>query len=107
MHPVARVCGGVAKKHRQRNNQTHPQSNTRRKQLVLNNNYHIILYFLYSILYLYFKVCCFSAVCIYCITTIFAYTCLLNGSVEYIVTILDIFVFVNHLKMAAKRGQNM
>jgi hypothetical protein len=33
--------------------------------------------------------------------------CLLNGSVEYIVTALDIFVFVNHLKMAAKRGRNM
>jgi hypothetical protein len=45
----------------------------------------------YSILY--FRVCYFSAVCICCITTIFAYTCLLNGSVEYtrIVTTLDIF----------------
>jgi hypothetical protein len=48
------------------------------------------------------------AVCICCITTIFAYTCLLNGSVEYIVTALNIFfVFMNHLKMAAKRGRNM
>jgi hypothetical protein len=37
------------------------------------------------------RVCCFSAVCICCITTIFAYICLLNGSVEYIVTTLNIF----------------
>jgi hypothetical protein len=35
------------------------------------------------------------------------YTYQLNGSVGYIVTTLDIFVFVNHLKMAAKRGRNM
>jgi hypothetical protein len=36
------------------------------------------------------------------------YTYLLNGSVEYIVTALDIFfVFANHLKMAAKRDRNM
>jgi hypothetical protein len=33
---------------------------------------------------------------------------LLNGSVEYIVTALDIFfVFTNHLKMAAKQSRNM
>jgi hypothetical protein len=102
-------AGGLAKKHRQRNNQTHPQSNTRRKQPLLTNNYHIILciYIPFYILYLYFRICFFSAVCICCLTTIFAYTYLLNVSVEFIVTALDIFVFVNHLKMVAKRGRNM
>jgi hypothetical protein len=89
------------------NVKTHPQSNTRQKQLLLTNNYHIILYFLYYILYLYFRVCSFSAVCICCITAIFAYICLLNGSIEYMVTALDIFVFTNHLMMAAKRGRNV
>jgi riboflavin transporter FmnP len=62
-------------------------------------------YIPFYILYLYFRVCCFSAVCICCITTIFAYTCLLNGTVEYIVTTLDIFVFTNHMKMAAKGAE--
>jgi hypothetical protein len=73
-------------------------------------NYYIILYFLYYIFipFYFFRVCCFSTVGICCITTIFAYTCLLNVSVEYIVTTLNIFVvFVNHLKMAARRGRNM
>jgi hypothetical protein len=44
---------------------------------------------------------------IYYITTIFTYTYLLNGSVEYVVTALDIFVFANSLMMAAKQGRNM
>jgi hypothetical protein len=39
--------------------------------------------------------------------TIVIFALFTNGSVEYIVTTLDIFVFANHLKMAAKRGQNM
>jgi hypothetical protein len=34
---------------------------------------------------------CFNTIIIYYITTIFTYTYLLNGSVEYIVTALDIF----------------
>jgi hypothetical protein len=53
--------------------------------------YHFIFFIFNFYFILYFRVCCFSAVCICCITTIFAYTCLLNGSVEYIVTTLDIF----------------
>jgi hypothetical protein len=62
--------------------------------------YHFIFFILhfYSILY-FFRVCCFSAVGICCITTIFAYTCLLNGSVEYMMTTLDFFVFVTDLSI--------
>jgi hypothetical protein len=56
---------------------------------------------------LYFKVCCFNIIFIYYITTIFTYTYLLNGSVECIVTDLDIFLFANHLRMAAKQSRNM
>jgi hypothetical protein len=65
------------------------------KNIKLYNNCWLYLYYIYIIigyiLYLLFRVCCFSAVCIFCIITIFAYTWLLNGSVEYMVTTLDIF----------------
>jgi hypothetical protein len=39
---------------------------------------------------LYFKIFCFNTIFIYYLTTIFAYTYLLNRSLEYIVTALDI-----------------
>jgi hypothetical protein len=37
------------------------------------------------------RICCLNAIFIYYITTIFTYTYLLNGSVEYIVPASDIF----------------
>jgi hypothetical protein len=45
---------------------------------------------LYSIFYVPFYIIKFT-IFIYYLTTIFTYTYLLNGSVEYIVTALDIF----------------
>jgi hypothetical protein len=50
--------------------------------------YTFYITFVFHFIFLEFAV---LVVCICCITTIFAYTCLLNGSVEYIVTTLNIF----------------
>jgi hypothetical protein len=77
-HP--RGCGGVAKKHRQRNNQNAPTKQYTMKTTFINQQllYHFILFISFYIL-------------------------------EFAVLVLPwiFFVFANHLKMAAKRGRNM